>query len=104
MKILIVGTLNGQVGAASQIAVKRGAKVIHTDNINEGLDTLRQGKGIDLVLVDIQLDIETFISNLNAERINTPVVACGVATDAKAAVRAIRAGAQEYLPLPRMRN
>jgi two-component system response regulator FlrC len=100
MKILIVGTLNGQVGAASQIAVKRGAKVIHTDNINDGLDTLRQGKGIDLVLVDIQLDIESFIINLNAERINTPVVACGVATDAQAAVRAIRAGAQEYLPLP----
>lgn len=100
MKILIVGTLNGQVGAASQIAVKRGAKVIHTDDIREGLDTLRQGKGVDLVLVDIQLDIETFITNLHAERINTPVVACGVATDAKAAVRAIRAGAQEYLPLP----
>jgi len=100
MKILIVGTLNGQVGAASQIAVKRGAKVIHTDNVNEGVETLRQGKGIDLVLVDIQLDIETFIVNLNAERISTPVVACGVATDAQAAVRAIRAGAQEYLPLP----
>ena len=100
MKILIVGTLNGQVGAASQIAVKRGAKVIHTDGINEGLDALRQGQGIDLVLVDIQLDIESFIQNLNAERINTPVVACGVATDAQAAVRAIRAGAQEYLPLP----
>ncbi|NVJ93760.1 MAG: sigma-54-dependent Fis family transcriptional regulator [Methylocystaceae bacterium] len=100
MKILIVGTLNGQVGAASQIAVKRGAKVIHTDGINEGLDALRQGQGIDLVLVDIQLDIESFIQNLNAERINTPIVACGVATDAQAAVRAIRAGAQEYLPLP----
>lgn len=100
MKILIVGTLNGQVGAASQIAVKRGAKVIHTDDITGGLNTLRQGEGIDLVLVDIQLDIETFINNLNAERINTPVVACGVASDAKAAVRAIRAGAQEYLPLP----
>lgn len=100
MKILIVGTLNGQVGAASQIAIKRGAKVIHTDNAEDGLDTLRLGKGIDLVLVDIQLDIESFIKSLNAERINTPIVACGVATDAQAAVRAIRAGAQEYLPLP----
>ncbi len=100
MKILIVGTLNGQVGAASQIAVQRGAKVIHTDNTNDGLETLRQGKGIDLVMVDIKLDIETFITNLTAERINTPIVACGVATDAQAAVRAIRAGAQEYLPLP----
>jgi two-component system, response regulator FlrC len=100
MKILIVGTLNGQVGAASQIAIKRGAKVIHTDNAEDGLETLRQGKGIDLVLVDIQLDIESFIKCLVAERINTPIVACGVATDAQAAVRAIRAGAQEYLPLP----
>lgn len=100
MKILIIGTLNGQVGAASKIAVERGAKVIHTDNTIDGLETLRQGKGIDLVLVDIVLDIESFISNCAAERINTPIVACGVATDAKAAVRAIRAGAQEYLPLP----
>jgi len=100
MKILIVGTLNGQVGAASQIAVKRGAKVIHTATAEDGLDTLRLGKGIDLVLVDIQLDIESFIKCLVAERINTPIVACGVATDTQAAVRAIRAGAQEYLPLP----
>lgn len=100
MKILIVGTLNGQVGAASKIAVSRGAKVMQTDNIIDGMETLRLGKGIDLVLVDIVLDIEAFIANCKAERINTPIVACGVATDAKAAVRAIRAGAQEYLPLP----
>lgn len=100
MKILIVGTLNGQVGAASQIAVRRGAKVIHTDTTTDGLNTLRQGKGVDLVLVDIQLDIEAFMTSIAAEHINTPVVACGVATDTQAAVRAIRAGAQEYLPLP----
>ena len=29
-----------------------------------------------------------------------PVVACGIGTDAAAAVRAIRAGAKEYIPLP----
>ena len=29
-----------------------------------------------------------------------PIVACGVANDARAAVNAIRAGAQEYIPLP----
>ena len=37
---------------------------------------------------------------LAAERICTPVVACGIGTDARRAVDAIRAGAKEYLPLP----
>ena len=37
---------------------------------------------------------------LDAERICTPVVACGIGTDARRAVDAIRAGAKEYLPLP----
>ena len=39
-------------------------------------------------------------SGLAAERICTPVVACGIGTDTRRAVDAIRAGAKEYLPLP----
>ena len=35
-----------------------------------------------------------------AERIATPVVACGIGTDTHAAVAAIQAGRPEYLPLP----
>jgi DNA-binding NtrC family response regulator len=35
-----------------------------------------------------------------SERIVIPVVACGIDADAGAAVRAIRAGAKEYVPLP----
>ena len=38
--------------------------------------------------------------SLASERICTPVVACGIGTDARRAVDAIRAGAKEYLPLP----
>ena len=37
---------------------------------------------------------------MRKERFNIPVVACGLRTDAEAAVRAIRAGAKEYVPLP----
>src|SRR3546814_14943991 len=40
------------------------------------------------------------IEQLKAERINLPVVACGIGTNAEIAVRAIRAGAKEYIPLP----
>src|SRR5207344_927931 len=36
----------------------------------------------------------------NAEHIYVPIVACGVTNDARAAVKAIHAGAKEYIPLP----
>ena len=45
-------------------------------------------------------DIGALVRALAAERIAVPVVACGVARHADAAVRAIRAGAREFLPLP----
>jgi len=40
------------------------------------------------------------VTRLEAERIHVPIVACGVSNDARAAVRAIHAGAKEYIPLP----
>lgn len=101
MKLLIIGTLEGHMTAASQIAVKRGAKVASVDAIDQGLDHLRSGKGADVVLVDVRLNVERLCTALTAERINTPVVACGIeGTDAATAAGAIRAGAKEYLPLP----
>ncbi|MDH3336152.1 MAG: sigma 54-interacting transcriptional regulator, partial [Rhodospirillaceae bacterium] len=100
MRLLIIGTLEGQVGAASQIALKQGAKVQHVDNVDAGLDHLRAGRGADLILVDVMLDVGTLITSLESERIAIPVVACGIGNDTKAAVRAIKAGAKEYIPLP----
>ncbi|HSM95653.1 MAG TPA: sigma-54 dependent transcriptional regulator, partial [Rhizomicrobium sp.] len=61
---------------------------------------LRGGAGADLVFCDVGYDIGTLVRQLAAERICTPVVACGIGTDARRAVDAIRAGAKEYLPLP----
>jgi len=100
MRLLIVGSLNGQIGAASKIAIKRGAKVAHADDIDAALHALRSGQGADLVMIDDKLDIPQLIASLAAERIIIPVVACGLGTDTKAAVAAIKAGAQEYVPLP----
>ena len=100
MRLLIVGGLQGQIGAATKIAMDRGAKVTHANDIEQGLASLRGGQGADLVLCDVCCDIGTLVRALAAERICTPVVACGVGTDARKAVDAIRAGAKEYLPLP----
>ena len=61
---------------------------------------LRSGRGADLLMVDVALDIRDLVLRLDAERIAVPIVACGVATDARAAVAAIHAGAKEYIPLP----
>ncbi|MBU6472671.1 MAG: sigma-54 dependent transcriptional regulator [Alphaproteobacteria bacterium] len=100
MRLLIIGGLQGQIGAATKIAMSRGAKVTHAGNIEQGLAELRSGRGADLVLADVTLDIGQLVRALAAERICTPVVACGIGTDARGAVEAIRAGAKEYLPLP----
>ncbi|WP_343869660.1 sigma-54 dependent transcriptional regulator, partial [Caenispirillum bisanense] len=99
MRLLIIGSLGGQIGAASQIAIARGAEVGQADDIPRGLDRLRS-TGADLVMVDVALDVEQLILSLAAEHISVPVVACGTSNDSRAAVRAIKAGAREYIPLP----
>ncbi|MBT3359229.1 MAG: sigma-54-dependent Fis family transcriptional regulator [Rhodospirillales bacterium] len=100
MRLLIVGSLNGQIGAASQVAITRGVKVLHADSIERGLEDLRSGKGADLVMIDANLNVANLVNALLSERISVPVVACGTGTDADIAVRAIKAGAKEHIPLP----
>ena len=100
MRLLIIGSLGGQVGAATKLAMARGARVAHAPTWEAALDALRAGQGAELVMMDVALDIGAFIESLRSERISLPVVACGVKADAEAAVRAIRAGAKEYVPLP----
>ena len=100
MRLLIVGSLKGQLTAATKIAMDRGANVTHASDIEQALNVLRSGKGADLLMVDVALDIRDLVLRLDAERIAVPIVACGVSNDARAAVAAIHAGAKEYIPLP----
>ncbi len=100
MRLLIVGLLEGHISAAGRIASQRGAKVAHIESVDGALNALRNGQGADLVMCDVVMDIAKLIESLKSERIIVPVVACGIGTDAGAAVRAIRAGAKEYVPLP----
>ena len=100
MRLLIVGTLGGQLTTASKIAMDNGASVTHAENNEQALAVLRSGRGADLLMIDVALDIRDLVTRLDAERIHVPIVACGVTNDARAAVRAIHAGAKEYIPLP----
>src|SRR5213080_2544641 len=100
MRLLIVGTLKGQLTTATKIAMENGASVTHAEATEQAMAVLRGGKGADLLMVDVALDIRDLVLRLEAERIAVPIVACGVSNDARAAVAAIHAGAKEYIPLP----
>jgi two-component system, response regulator FlrC len=100
MRLLIVGSLDGPIATAGKIALSRGAKVAQVGEIDGAMDALRAGQGADLLLCDVRLDIARLIAQLKTERISLPVVACGIGTETDVAVRAIKAGAKDYLPLP----
>ena len=99
MRLLIVGTLKGQLTAATKIAMDRGAAVTHAESIEQALAVLRT-RGADLLMVDVAINIRDLVNKLEIERIHVAIVACGVDNDARAAVAAIHAGAKEYIPLP----
>jgi DNA-binding NtrC family response regulator len=100
VKVLIIGSLGGDLGQAARIAIARGAKLDQADNADAALIRLRADARVDLVLCDLVHDVGAIVRALAAERMSVPVVACGTGNDPDAAVRAIRAGAREYLPLP----
>ncbi|MED5548570.1 MAG: sigma-54 dependent transcriptional regulator [Pseudomonadota bacterium] len=100
MRILIVGSLGGQLHTATKIALDRGAKVSQVDTIEQATAHLRAGRGADLLMIDLSLDVQALIAANEAERITVPVVACGVNVRPEAAAAAIRAGAKEFIPMP----
>ena len=99
MRLLIIGTLNGELINASRIAMNRGAAVTHAETVEQAMNVLR-AKGADLLMIDVALAVGDLVGALADERMRIPVVACGTGTDARAAVAAIQAGAKEYIPLP----
>ena len=83
MRLLIVGSLDGHITAAGKIALSRGAKVAHVDDVDQAMHALRNGQGADLIMFDVALDTQRMIDSLRTERINIPVVACGIGTSAE---------------------
>src|SRR5437588_817280 len=100
MRLLIVGTLEGQLTLATKLAMEKGATVTHAEDIEQALRVLRSGRGADLLMVDVAVNIRDLVVRLENEHIHAPIVACGTGNDARLAVAAIHAGAKEYIPLP----
>ena len=77
MRLLIVGTLHGQLTVATKIAMDKGATVTHADGAEMALRVLRSGRSADLLMVEVAVDIRDLVTRLEAEHIIVPIVACG---------------------------
>ena len=62
MRLLIVGTLKGQLTTATKIAMDKGASVTHAQIGRAGARVLRSGRGADLLMVDVALDIRDLVA------------------------------------------
>ncbi|MEO1017446.1 MAG: sigma-54 dependent transcriptional regulator [Pseudomonadota bacterium] len=100
MRILIIGDHHPHLRMASELAAAHGSHVTHLDSRIAAFTHLRSGRGADLLLVPVESDVKSLVRELIQERFALPVIAYGIDADATAAVKAIRGGAQEYLPLP----
>ena len=100
MRVMIIGSLAGELGKAARIAIAHGAKLDQADDAETALARLRSDGRFDLVLCELTHNVGAVVRALAAERMAVPVVACGTGDDAEAAAQAIRDGAREFLPLP----
>ena len=80
MRLLIVGSLGGEMALASKIAMQRGAKVGHADDIETALTGLRAGHGADLIMIDVMFDIGELVTTLESERFSVPVSAVSMSS------------------------
>ncbi len=99
MRVLIVGSLSGELGRAARMAAERGARVSQADDISRAMLPLRADLQ-DLVLCDVACGVAQLVRQLAAERIAIPVVACCTSLDPLVGAQAMRDGAREFMPLP----
>lgn len=102
-RILLIGGDVAELRLAAAMARDLGAEVHLAAGFEAAMDVLRS-EGSDLVMVEVSRDVARLIGQLRAERIEVPVLGCGVDAPAAQAVAAVRAGAYDYVPLPPQRD
>ena len=100
MRVLILGSLGGELGRAARMAREAGARLDQADTATTALARLRADARVDLLLVELPHDMAALMAAMASERMVVPVVACGTDCSPDEAASAIRAGAREFMPLP----
>ena len=97
-RIILIGGAASELCLAAGMARELGAEV-RLAPPGEALAILRED-GADLLMIEVGEDVAAFVSQLRAEQLPVPVLACGVNASAEQAMEAIRAGCDDYVPLP----
>lgn len=100
MRIALIASPGSPASRAAEIAVANGADVIFCRDNDEAVALILQGRGPDMIMAGADGAIDELITSLASQRLIVPVVAYGAEDDAVNAVRAIKAGAREFVPLP----
>ncbi len=99
IRVLYIDDDPGFAALAQRALSKRGHEVAHAQSGSEGLALLAQG-GVDVIALDHTLEGETgfdVLCQLGPRGARPPVVYVTAARDAKTAIQAIHAGADEYV-------
>ena len=104
MRLLIVGTLKGQLTTATKIAMDNGASVTHAAGNEQAMAVLRGGKGADLMLMDVGLDIRDLVIRTRGRTHSRPDRGLRHHQRCARGGRGDPRGAKEYIPLPPTRN
>lgn len=99
MRILIIGSLSGELGKAAKIVLARGACVDHAETNAHAIKKICSCGDYKFIICSVKENISNLIESLKQERIAVPVIACGP-EDPVIAADAIANGAEDYIPLP----
>lgn len=97
-RILLIGGAASELCLAAGMAGELGAEV-RLAEAGTAVALLCE-HGADLVMIEVSQDVAALVALLRAEQSSVPLLACGVNAPAEQAVRAIRAGCYDYVPLP----
>ena len=67
MRVLIIGSLGGELGHAASLAAARGAKLEQADDAATALARLRADARVDLVLVELPHDVGALVRAMAAD-------------------------------------
>ncbi len=98
MQSLIIGDMNGHAGDTASRLHSSGVTVATSTDIGAAIHHLRKVGKCDFALIDSNLDIRKFLSQLQVERLSLHIIACGASATAKKKAKSL--GVQDYLALP----
>ena len=87
--ILLIGSLKDAASSLAKTAGDFGIGTLQADSVESGVKVLCDKK-VDMVFLDTTLELSTYFTALNENKVTVPTVVVGASTPVQNAVKAIR--------------